>query len=272
VSAEIPTLQKTSEIKEIIPKENKGKPALIVKDVVKVFPNGFKAVAKTNLILHKGEFLTIVGPSGCGKSTLLRLIAGLLTPTHGSIETPHLSDKKGKMGFVFQDAHLLPWRTAQGNVELLLEVVGKSKAERAAVSRKTLAKVGLKEFEDCYPRQLSGGMKMRVSLARTLVLKPQFFLMDEPFAAVDEMTRHTLNEDFLKLHEQEKFSTLFVTHSVSEAVFMSNRVVVMSCNPGNIITDIEIPFSFEERTPDLRTKPEFAEVCGVISKHLWEGS
>ena len=263
----ISTLPKDSALEE-----NNLKPALVIKNVTKVFPNGLKAVEETDLTLNKGEFLTIVGPSGCGKSTLLRLIAGLLTPTQGTIETPCLKKKKGNMGFVFQDAHLLPWRTAQRNVELLLEVTGTPKPERADIAIETLKKVGLKDFEDCYPRQLSGGMKMRVSLARTLVLKPQFFLMDEPFAAVDEITRHTLNEDFLKLHHQEKFSTLFVTHSVSEAVFMSTRVVVMSCHPGRILVDIPIPFTIDERIPELRTRPDFASLCGVISKHLWEGA
>lgn len=246
-------------------------PALICKDVGKVYPNGTKALEETDLVLNKGDFLTIVGPSGCGKSTFLRLIAGLLTPTSGTIETPGLPETKGNMGFVFQDAHLLPWRTAQRNVELLLEVVGTPKAERAQIAVETLEKVGLKGFEKAYPRELSGGMRMRVSLARTLVLRPPFFLMDEPFAAVDEMTRHTLNEDFLRLQNSEGFSTLFVTHSVSEAVFLSNRVVVMTCRPGRFMKEVSIPFS-RNRSNELRSTPEFAEICGAVSKYLWEGA
>lgn len=248
-----------------------GSKALVVKGVTKVYPNGFKALESTDLSLNKGDFLTIVGPSGCGKSTLLRMVAGLLTPTEGSIITPGLKTKKGNLGFVFQDAHLLPWRTTQKNVELLLEVTGVPKEDRTKLAIDTLAKVGLKGFENAYPRQLSGGMKMRVSLARTLVLSPKIFLMDEPFAAVDEMTRHALNEDFLQLHHTEGFTALFVTHSVSEAVFMSNRVVVMTCNPGFILAEIAVPFSIEERTPELRNRADFAELCGIVSKRLWEG-
>lgn len=243
---------------------------LVINNVSKTFHTGLYALAKTNFILDQGEFVSFVGPSGCGKSTLLRIIAGLLTPTEGSIHCPGLSKEKCSMGFVFQDAHLLPWRTAQRNVELLLEVAGKSKSERQRLSRETLDRVGLKGFEDAYPRQLSGGMKMRVSLARTLVLQPRLFLMDEPFAAVDEMTRHTLNEDFLALQRDAGFSTLFVTHSVSEAVFMSTRVIVMTCRPGRIIADIPIPFD-RDRTPELRSSAAFAELCGVVSKTLWEG-
>lgn len=268
----ISTPPETSQAVKGVSDGSEMKPALVIKNVSKVFPNGVKALDETDLVLNKGEFLTIVGPSGCGKSTLLRLVAGLLTPSSGDIETPGLPKQRGNMGFVFQDAHLLPWRTAQRNVELLLEVMRTPKSDREEIARAALAKVGLNGFESSYPRELSGGMKMRVSLARTLVLKPKFFLMDEPFAAVDEMTRHSLNEDFLILQNQEKFSTMFVTHSVSEAVFMSTRVIVMTCHPGRIMVDIPIPFAIEERTPELRSRPDFAELCGVVSKYLWEGA
>lgn len=244
---------------------------LVVKNVSKTYRTGTEALGSTNLTLEKGEFVTLVGPSGCGKSTLLRLIAGLITPTEGTIETHAFENKRGNIGFVFQDAHLLPWRTAQRNVELLLEVAGTPITERQRLARETLEQLGLQGFENAYPRELSGGMKMRVSLARTLVLRPELFLMDEPFAAVDEITRHTLNEDFLKLQRNYGFTTLFVTHSVSEAVFMSTRVIVMSRRPGLIIKEIPVPYE-GERKPELRTSAEFAETCRIVSRFLLEGA
>jgi NitT/TauT family transport system ATP-binding protein len=187
------------------------------------------ALKEVNLDIATGEFVTIVGPSGCGKSTLLRIIAGLIS-TQGSVKKPD------KGAFVFQDAALLPWRTVQKNAELLMELEdGFSKGERVSRVSSALQQVGLSGFEKSYPHQLSGGMKMRLSLARALVLRPEYLLLDEPLSAVDELTRELLQEEIHALWNEEKFTAILVTHNVAEAVFLSNRVVVMSPRPGEIV-------------------------------------
>jgi NitT/TauT family transport system ATP-binding protein len=238
--------------------------------VTKQYRSGVLALERVNLTVERGDFVTIVGPSGCGKSTLLRLVAGLISPTEGTITTPEIEHHTDSLGFVFQDAHLLPWRTAQRNAELLLEVTGTPRAERKRRAKETLELVGLKGFEAAYPRELSGGMKMRVSLARALVLQPQLFLLDEPFGAVDEITRHRLNDDLLALQRSAGFTALFVTHSVGEAVFLSTRVAVMSARPGRIVEQISIPLE-RKRVPRLRTSAEFAGLCGLVSAVLEKG-
>ena len=230
-----------------------------------IFPDGTEAVREVSFTVRKGEFVTVVGPSGCGKSTLLKIASGLLDPTSGSIQVD-----RDRLGYVFQDATLLPWRTVQGNVELLAELHDIPKQERAALATEAIELVGLTGFEHHYPKALSGGMKMRASLARTLTLKPPVFLFDEPFGAVDEITREHLNEETQQLFQREGFAGLFITHSIGEAVFMSTRVLVMSARPGRIIAEFEVPFEYP-RPPELRFDPEFARLSGEVS-HALRGS
>lgn len=227
-----------------------------------VFPDGTEAVREASFTVNRGEFVTVVGPSGCGKSTLLKIASGLLEPTRGSV-----SVDRNRLGYVFQDATLLRWRTVQRNVELLAELHGIDKAERRRLAAEAIETVGLKGFENHYPKALSGGMKMRASLARTLTLKPPVFLFDEPFGAVDEITREHLNDETQRLFITEGFAGLFITHSISEAVFLSTRVLVMSARPGRIVAEFEIPFEYP-RLPELRFTPEFAKISGEISHEL----
>lgn len=230
-----------------------------------IFPDGTEAVREVTFTVRKGEFVTIVGPSGCGKSTLLKIASGLLEPTSGSVEVD-----RDRLGYVFQDATLLPWRTVQKNIELLPELHGVPKAERASLAAEAIELVGLDGFEHHYPKSLSGGMKMRASLARTLTLKPPVFLFDEPFGAVDEITREHLNEETQQLFQREGFAGLFITHSISEAVFMSTKVLVMSARPGRLVAEFDVPFDYP-RSPDLRFTPEFAQLSGQVS-HALRGS
>ena len=218
------------------------------------------ALKEVNLDIATGEFVTVVGPSGCGKSTLLRIIAGLIS-TQGSVEKPD------KGAFVFQDAALLPWRTVQKNAELLMELEdGFSKQERISRVSSALQQVGLSGFEKSYPHQLSGGMKMRLSLARALVLRPDYLLLDEPLSAVDELTRELLQEEIHALWKKENFTAILVTHNVSEAVFLSNRVVVMSPRPGEIVHVVDVPF--KKRDQLLRSKAQFSKLVNDISGKL----
>lgn len=237
-------------------------PALSFRDISMVFPDGTHALDGVTFDVAKGEFVTVVGPSGCGKSTLLKIASGLLPQTGGSVTVD-----RERLGYVFQDATLLPWRTVRQNVELLAELHEIPPDERASLAADAIALVGLDGFEDHYPKSLSGGMKMRASLARTLTLKPPVFLFDEPFGAVDEITRERLNEETLTLFAQERFAGLFITHSISEAVFLSTRVHVMSSRPGRIVASYEIPFPYP-RTTHLRFDPAFAEIAGRISDSL----
>ncbi|MDQ7993435.1 MAG: ABC transporter ATP-binding protein [Propionicimonas sp.] len=223
------------------------------------------ALAPASLSVGRGEFVSIIGPSGCGKSTLLRLAAGLDKPTDGAIEFATDS-----VGFVFQDATLMPWRDVLGNVSILGELSGMTKAAVRNEALAAIGTVGLSDFVHHLPRQLSGGMRMRTSLARSLVLAPELFLFDEPFGALDEITRGRLNLVLMDLFLQRSFAGLFVTHSVEESVFLSTRVVVMSARPGRIVADFPIPFEFP-RPLDLRYSPEFATVAGEVAGAL-EGS
>ena len=227
-----------------------------------IFPDGTEALREITLSIDKGEFVTVVGPSGCGKSTLLRIASGLLEPTAGNVEVD-----RGRLGYVFQDATLLPWRTVRQNIELLAELHGFEPAERRSLSTAAIELVGLTGFENHYPKSLSGGMKMRTSLARTLTLKPPVFLFDEPFGAVDEITREHLNEETQRLFQSEGFAGLFITHSISEAVFMSSTVYVMSARPGRLVAELNVPFEYP-RKPELRFDPEFARLCGEVSLAL----
>lgn len=236
--------------------------ALAFEHVSKTFPDGTQALDDVTLQVASGEMVAIVGPSGCGKSTLLRLASKLSNPTGGDIRVA-----QGNLGYVFQDPTLLPWRTVQSNVELLAELAGVARAERARLATDAIALTGLNGFEQHRPKALSGGMRMRVSLARSLTMRPRIFLFDEPFGALDEITRERLNGELLGLFERERFAGLFVTHSVSEAAFLASRVVVMSPRPGRIVAEIAIPFSYP-RPPELRFHSDFAAVAGQISARL----
>ena len=239
-----------------------GTPTLSFQHISMQFPDGTKAIDDVSFDVSKGEFVTVVGPSGCGKSTLLKIASGLLEQTGGTVDV-----NRDNIGYVFQDATLFPWRTVRRNVELLMELHGVPKAERAVEVQRAIDLVGLKGFESHYPKSLSGGMKMRASLARTLTLKPPLFMFDEPFGAVDEITREYLNEETLKLFHQEQFAGIFITHSISEAVFLSTRVLVMSARPGRIVATFDVPFPYP-REPELRFDPQFAELSGRVSHAL----
>lgn len=237
--------------------------ALSLKGVSKTYDNGLQALSKTDFEIGAGEFITIVGPSGCGKSTLLRIAAGLVKPTTGECARPAGIDT----AFVFQEAALLPWRDVQGNAELLMELEGHGAAERAIRARDALALVGLAGFEKSYPHELSGGMRMRLSLARALALRPALLLLDEPLAAVDELTRDVLQEELSAMWQGSGFTAMMVTHNVHEAVYLSTRVVVMSARPGKIIEVIDVPFPFP-RAPELRSTAEFARLTGAVTASL----
>lgn len=242
-----------------------GAPLLQFGAVGLSYADGTHALDNVDLRVHAGEFVSIVGPSGCGKSTLLRIASGLLPASCGSVDA-----ERNRLGYVFQDATLLPWRTVQANVELLCELRGVPKDQRQQLVRDAIELVGLRGFEQHHPRRLSGGMRMRVSLARALTMDPELFLFDEPFGALDEITRLRLNEELLALFESRRFAGVFVTHSVTEAVFLSSRVVVMSDRPGRIVADVPVPFAYP-RDPDLRFDPAFARVAGSVSAMLRGG-
>jgi len=227
----------------------------------KVFEDGTEALLPTDLQVRPGELVALVGPSGCGKSTLLRIAAGLEHPTTGTATCA------GSVGFVFQDATLLPWRTVERNVALGAELVGVSRSERDARVAEAIDLVGLCGFEGHRPAALSGGMKMRVSLARALVLRPAIFLFDEPFGALDEITRERLNEELIRLFGLRPFAGLFVTHNIYEAVFCASRVLVMSPRPGRIVHEVAVPFGYPRPT-ELRFTGEFAALTGEVSAAL----
>jgi NitT/TauT family transport system ATP-binding protein len=234
---------------------------LSIHDVSLIFANGTSALGGVSIDIGRGEFVSVVGPSGCGKSTLLRVAAGLLEPTLGSVDVDRRS-----LGFVFQDPTLLPWRTVRENIGLLAELKGDRATLTAAVDS-VVETVGLRGFENHHPNTLSGGMKMRVSLARTLMMNPDVCLFDEPFGALDEMTRERLNDELMRIFVRNRFAALFVTHSVSEAVFLSSSIHVMSQRPGRLLERIEVPFDYP-RSADLRFTPEFASIAGRVSRAL----
>ncbi len=241
---------------------------MTLESVSKRFVNGTEALRELDLFVGRGEFLCVLGPSGCGKTTLLRLIAGLAEPTSGTVRRGFgREDRGGDVGFVFQDPTLMPWATALANVVLPLSLAGVARSERDDRAADLLARLGLAGFEKAYPRELSGGMRMRVSIARALVTEPDILLMDEPFAALDEITRHALEDDLLTLREGRRFTTVFVTHSVSEAVYLSPRVVVMAARPGRITADLDLGRGLA-RNEDFRTSAEGAELCRIAAGAL----
>ncbi|MEV0367163.1 ABC transporter ATP-binding protein [Nocardia fusca] len=227
-----------------------------------VFENGTAALRDIDITVRPGEFVSLVGPSGCGKSTLLRLAAGFEDASSGAVDVA-----AGQLGYVFQEATLLPWRTVLRNVELPAELAGVDRTERRAAALDAIERVGLAGFEKHKPAQLSGGMRMRASIARALTLRPELFLFDEPFGALDEITRQRLNEEVGGLFRRDAFAGVFVTHSVPEAVFMSTRVVVLTGRPGRVAADIPVPLDFP-REPGLRYTPEFADIAGTVSAAL----
>jgi NitT/TauT family transport system ATP-binding protein len=235
---------------------------LAFRGVGKRFPDGTVALAGVDLSVAPGEFVSILGPSGCGKSTLLRVAAGLIPASDGMVRVA-----TGKLGYVFQDPTLLPWRTVQANVELFAELRRLPRDERRRRATEALALVGLDDFAGHRPLALSGGMRMRVSLARSLTLEPELFLFDEPFGALDEITRERLNDELLGLYLAKRFTALFVTHSVSEAVFLSSRVVVMSARPGRVLDSFPVPFAYP-RPAGLRFAEPFARLAGEVSACL----
>jgi NitT/TauT family transport system ATP-binding protein len=243
-----------------------------MRGVSKVFSNGTLALKDMSLEVRRGEFLSLLGPSGCGKSTALRIIAGLGAPSSGTIDWP--SSKidsrglpEGDVGFVFQEPTLMPWQTVFGNVYLPLRLKGMSRSAARPRVMEMLAEVGLADFEKAYPRELSGGMKMRVSIARALVTKPKLLLMDEPFAALDEITRQKLNDDVLRLWRQTGITVIFVTHSVFESAFLSNRIVVMRARPGQVFTDLPLDTS-AVRDENYRTSEEYRATTFEVSRAL----
>jgi NitT/TauT family transport system ATP-binding protein len=242
---------------------HQGGAAIDLKGVSKRFDSGTQALGQVDFQLRAGEFVSIVGPSGCGKSTLLRIIAKLIEPSTGSCVRPAGVES----AFVFQEAALLPWRTVERNAQLLMELEGRAPVEYRARAAEAMKLVGLAGFETSYPHQLSGGMRMRLSLARALALRPDLLLLDEPLAAVDELTRDILQEELSVMWKQAGFTAVLVTHNVHEAVYLSNRVIVMSPRPGRILEVIDVPFSFP-RASELRATPEFAQLTGQVTASL----
>jgi len=233
----------------------------------KVFSNGMRGLSPIDLRVQPGEFVTLIGPSGCGKSTLLKLIANLIAPTSGALDV----QAGRQMAFVFQEPTLMPWSRVDTNVRLPLDFARLPAAESARRVDAALAQVDLEKFRHHYPRQLSGGMRMRVSIARALVTNPDLLLMDEPFGALDEFTRNKLDDDLLRLSFERKLTTIFVTHSLYEAVFLSTRVIVMAANPGRIFAEFRVDEP-EPRGDDFRTSVRFAELARELSGILNEAS
>ena len=250
-----------------MPATSQSSPVVSLRGVGKAFASGVVALDGLDLDVREGEFLSLLGPSGCGKSTALRIVAGLSEPTHGTV-TWHetVRDEAKDIGFVFQEPTLMPWATVAANVYLPLKLAGVGREEASPRIKETLGRVGLADFADAYPRQLSGGMRMRVSIARALVTRPKILLMDEPFAALDEITRFKLNDDLFALWRELHMTVVFVTHSVFESVYLSQRVVVMSARPGRIFSELAI--GEKGRVASFRTSAEYAAHCRLASDAL----
>ncbi|APZ44606.1 nitrate/sulfonate/bicarbonate ABC transporter ATP-binding protein [Acidihalobacter ferrooxydans] len=247
-----------------------GRPVFEATGVGKTYANGTVALTDVDIDIREGEFVSLVGPSGCGKSTLLRMIAGLGQGTEGEMrwweqDFGAVGQAGRKLAFVFQEAALMPWATVARNVELPLRLSGQRK--NAEQVEEALEMVGLQDFRNAYPRELSGGMQMRVSIARALITKPNLLLMDEPFGALDEMTRAKLNQELLELWERLRWTVVFVTHSVYESVFLSTRVVVMAARPGRVLDDIVIDAP-APRSKEFRASHEYHELCNQVSESL----
>lgn len=249
------------------PGDNSLQHLVRLQGVDKVFPGGAQALAGLSLTIAQGEFVSLLGPSGCGKSTALRIIAGLEGPTSGSVDLGLLDRSEQPLGCVFQEPTLMPWARAWDNVYLPLRLSRVSRADARQRVDAALARVGLSEFAQAYPRQLSGGMKMRVAVARATVTTPKLLMLDEPFAALDEITRFRLNDDLLNLQAEQGWAALFVTHSVFESVFLSSRVLVLSPRPGRVVREIAVPLSYP-RTSATRASNQYAQLCGEVSAAL----
>src|SRR3954453_23316080 len=243
-----------------------AQPVIALHGVGKRFGNGVLALDGLDLDVRDGEFLSLLGPSGCGKSTALRIIAGLSEPSRGTVTWRDGADARRGIGFVFQEPTLMPWTTVFGNVFLPLKLTGADRPAAAPRVMETLSRVGLADFADAYPRELSGGMRMRVSIARALVTAPRVLLMDEPFAALDEITRFKLHDDLVALWRELRMTVLFVTHSVFESVFLSSRIVVMTSRPGRVSSELVI--DAPGRDAQFRTSAEYRGYCRVSSEAL----
>jgi NitT/TauT family transport system ATP-binding protein len=249
-----------------------ARPLIQVENVSKAYSSGTVALSDISFDVAEGEFVCLVGPSGCGKSTLLRAVAGLGSITSGQllvkgIPAVQARTRLAETAFVFQDPTLMPWRNVLGNVELPLELRGISRAERRATARQALGLVGLGSSERAYPRELSGGMRMRVSLARALAASPRLLLMDEPFGALDEITRQHLNGELLRIRDMAGWTVLFVTHNVFEAVYLSSRIIVMSRQPGRVVGDLSVDLPYP-RGPEIRTSSAYSELVGQVIRLL----
>jgi len=238
----------------------------------KTYPNGTKALLPVTLTVKNGEFITLLGPSGCGKSTLLKMVAGLTAPSNGQITlwnqpVEKLNAQGKKLAFVFQAPTLMPWANVRANVSLPLELAGVPSAQADSRVSDALALVGLSKFDSALPRALSGGMQMRVSIARSLVINPQLLLMDEPFGALDEITRHKLDAELLALWHSKALTVVFVTHSIHEAVFLSNRVIMMAARPGRVVDEIIINEPYP-RTSEFMVSPQFSRYAKQLQDSL----
>jgi NitT/TauT family transport system ATP-binding protein len=246
-----------------------GAPIVALRDVGKTFPSGTVALAGLDLDVRQGEFLSLLGPSGCGKSTALRIVAGLTEPTQGAVEwtAAAKTENENRLGFVFQEPTLMPWANVSNNVLLPLKLKGVAAEQASKRVAAALERVGLQNFGTAYPRELSGGMRMRVSIARALVTEPALLLMDEPFAALDEITRFKLNNDLLQVWQALRTTVVFVTHSVFESVYLSSRIVVMAARPGRVFTEVAIDAPYP-RDQTFRTSADYAALCRRTSEAL----
>lgn len=249
-------------------------PAIEVLSAEKIYSNGTRALLPVNLTINQGEFVTLLGPSGCGKSTLLKMVAGLTEPSDGKLVLWRRDSREKTqvpLSFVFQEATLMPWSNVQNNVRLPLDLAGVPRAEANTRVSEALELVGLGKFASVLPRELSGGMQMRVSIARGLVTRPKLLLMDEPFGALDEITRNKLDSDLLRLWREQGLTVVFVTHSIHEAVFLSQRVIMMAAHPGRVVEDIAITESFP-RSEDFRVSPAFSRYAKQLQDSLLQAS
>jgi NitT/TauT family transport system ATP-binding protein len=246
-----------------------GAPIVALRGVGKTFPTGTLALAGLDLDVREGEFLSLLGPSGCGKSTALRIIAGLTEPTQGAVDwtAAAKTENENRLGFVFQEPTLMPWANVANNVLLPLKLKGVAPDAAAKRVEAALDRVSLEKFGAAYPRELSGGMRMRVSIARALVTEPELLLMDEPFAALDEITRFKLNNDLLQVWQALRTTVVFVTHSVFESVYLSSRIVVMSARPGRVFTELAIDAPYP-RDQTFRTSADYVALCRRTSDAL----
>ncbi|MGA7587999.1 MAG: ABC transporter ATP-binding protein [Rouxiella badensis] len=251
-----------------------GTPAIEVLSAEKIYSNGTRALLPVNLTINQGEFVTLLGPSGCGKSTLLKMVAGLVEPSDGKLMLWRKDSREKAqvpLSFVFQEATLMPWSNVHNNVRLPMDLAGVPRAEANTRVSEALELVGLGKFAKVLPRELSGGMQMRVSIARGLVTRPKLLLMDEPFGALDEITRNRLDSDLLRLWREQGLTVVFVTHSIHEAVFLSQRVIMMAARPGRVVEDIAINEPFP-RDEDFRVSPTFARYARQLQDSLLQAS